>query len=92
LFPDVKTFNELGFKTADLQLKLGLFVSAKTPPAIVEKLSAAFDKTVSDPQITAQLAKMGLLPQAEDSKTAEAALLQERKDVGEIGKLLGKAR
>jgi tripartite-type tricarboxylate transporter receptor subunit TctC len=92
LFPDVKTFNELGFKTADLQLKLGLFVSAKTPPAIVEKLSAAFDKTVGDPQITAQLAKMGLLPQAEDSKTAEAALLQEGKDVGEIGKLLGKAR
>lgn len=88
MFPDVKTFRELGFKSADLQLKIGLFASSKTPRDIVEKLSTAFDKAVEDPQVAAQLMKVGLVPQVEDSKAAEAALLQEEKDVHEIGKLL----
>lgn len=91
-FPDVKTFNEFGLKAADLQLRIGLFVSSKTPPDVVEKLSAAFSKAVSDPVIAEKLSAVGLLPSFEDSRTAQATLLQEAKDVDNIVKSMNAAK
>jgi tripartite-type tricarboxylate transporter receptor subunit TctC len=88
MFPDVKTFKELGFKTADLQLKIGLFASAKTPRATMKILSDAFAKAAADPQVSTQLAKVGLLPLVEDSKAAETALRQEMQDVNKISEIL----
>jgi tripartite-type tricarboxylate transporter receptor subunit TctC len=46
LLPDVPTFNESGLPGFDAELHYGLLAPAGTPPAIIDKLSAALRKLV----------------------------------------------
>ncbi len=57
---DVPTFQELGYKEIDVDLWYAFFVPAKTPPAIVNKLNAAFVSILQQPQIKDILGKAGL--------------------------------
>lgn len=60
--PDVPTPVEIGLKDADSEIWFGVFVPAKTPREIVEKLHAAGDKVLGDPAMQASLKKIGLEP------------------------------
>ncbi|HLL26742.1 MAG TPA: tripartite tricarboxylate transporter substrate binding protein [Xanthobacteraceae bacterium] len=51
-FPDLPTFQELGYKDVELYIWAGLFTPAKTPEPIVKQLREAMRKTMSDPQVT----------------------------------------
>jgi tripartite-type tricarboxylate transporter receptor subunit TctC len=51
LLPDVPTFDESGMPGFEAVLHYGLLAPYGTPPAIVEKLSAAMRKAVADPEV-----------------------------------------
>src|SRR5437879_6336911 len=60
--PDVPTPADIGLKDADSQIWFGVFVPAKTPRDIVEKLRAAGEKVLTDPAMQASLKKLGIEP------------------------------
>ncbi len=60
--PDVPTPSEVGLKNADSAIWFGVFVPAKTPAAIIDKLHAAGEKVLSDPAMQASLKQLGVEP------------------------------
>jgi tripartite-type tricarboxylate transporter receptor subunit TctC len=60
--PDVPTPAEAGLKNADSAIWFGVFVPAKTPAAIVDKIHAAGMKVLSDPATQEGLKKFGVEP------------------------------
>jgi tripartite-type tricarboxylate transporter receptor subunit TctC len=60
--PDVPTPGDIGLKDADSLIWFGVFVPAKTPRDIVEKLHAAGNKVLADPATQASLKKLGVEP------------------------------
>lgn len=57
--PDVPTVAELGFPKATVEGWVGLHAPAGTPSAIIEKLAAAADKALKDPELQKRLEKLG---------------------------------
>jgi tripartite-type tricarboxylate transporter receptor subunit TctC len=62
--PDVPTPVDIGLKDADSAIWFGVFVPAKTPRDIVDRLHAAGAKVLADPAMQASLAKLGIEPMA----------------------------
>jgi tripartite-type tricarboxylate transporter receptor subunit TctC len=60
--PDVPTPGEAGLKDAESAIWFGLFVPARTPAAIIEKLHAAGTKVLNDPATRDNLKKLGVVP------------------------------
>jgi tripartite-type tricarboxylate transporter receptor subunit TctC len=57
--PDVPTFTEVGITGFDVTNWYGVFVPAKTPKEIVNKLSAEINKAMQDPATRAKLVEIG---------------------------------
>jgi tripartite-type tricarboxylate transporter receptor subunit TctC len=77
LLPGVPTFEELGLKGVEAQAWQGLFVPKGTPEAIIARLNAELNKTLSAPAIKSQLEASGLTVTAGDS-AAMTQLLQQQ--------------
>jgi tripartite-type tricarboxylate transporter receptor subunit TctC len=60
--PEVPTPAEIGLKNADSKIWFGVFVPAKTPRDIVERLHAAGERVLSDPVMQESLKKLGVEP------------------------------
>ena len=60
--PDVPTPVDIGLKDADSAIWFGVFVPAKTPRDIVEKLYATGKKVLADPATQEGLKKIGIEP------------------------------
>jgi tripartite-type tricarboxylate transporter receptor subunit TctC len=60
--PDVPTLAEAGLKNAESAIWFGVFVPAKTPGAIIEKLHTAGVKVLGDPATQESLKKFGVEP------------------------------
>lgn len=58
--PDLSTIAELGFPGFDASTWVGIMAPAKTPPAIVQKLSAEISKQLDDPAMIAWMKTQGL--------------------------------
>lgn len=58
--PDVPTFMEAGYKGIDVDLWYGFFVPAKTPAAVVTKLSAELAGIMKEPAVREVLGKAGM--------------------------------
>ena len=58
--PDVPTFAELGYHSFDPYGWFGVLVPAKTPPAVVQKLSAEINRILRLPDVTAKIEALGL--------------------------------
>jgi tripartite-type tricarboxylate transporter receptor subunit TctC len=58
--PDVPTPDEAGLKGADSAIWFGVFVPAKTPREIVEKLHAAGTKVLTEPAMQESFRKLGV--------------------------------
>jgi len=57
--PDVPTLKELGVPGVDVTQWYGLFVPAKTPKSVVEKLNAALNKVLSDKDTVTRIEAQG---------------------------------
>src|SRR6516164_7316347 len=71
--PDVPTIAEAGVRGYDVTAWQALFVPAKTPPAIVRKISADTNTALADPAIKDKLAQTGYV--AEGSSPEELGQL-----------------
>jgi tripartite-type tricarboxylate transporter receptor subunit TctC len=60
--PDVPTLREAGIADAEYPFWVGLFVPAKTPRAIVDKLHSETLKALQTPKVREKLAAMGVEP------------------------------
>ena len=58
--PDVPTFKEIGFPDLVLKGYFAFFVSAKTAPSVVQKLSDAFRNVLKNKEIVDGLSTFGL--------------------------------
>ncbi|MCY0853474.1 Bug family tripartite tricarboxylate transporter substrate binding protein [Cupriavidus sp. D39] len=59
VLPGVPTIAESGVPNFDVSSWNGVLVPAGTPPEVIAKLNAAFNKTMADPKVRAQLAEAG---------------------------------
>jgi len=74
LLPDVKTFEEQGFKAVDTNNWYGLFASAKTSPEIIKSLNKAVQQAVSDPAANAKMTQSGAEPKSSTPEELGAML------------------
>jgi tripartite-type tricarboxylate transporter receptor subunit TctC len=61
-YPDLPTVKEAGLPDFEVDLWLAVFVPAKTPDAVVARLSAALKKALDNPKIKIALARVGVEP------------------------------
>lgn len=85
LLPEVKTFDELGFKSVDSNNWYGLFVSSRTSPELVRALNKAVQQAVADPAANAKLAQTGAEPK---TSTPEELAAMVRADAEKWGALI----
>jgi tripartite-type tricarboxylate transporter receptor subunit TctC len=77
LAPEVATIGELGYPKVQIDLWQGILAPAKTPPAIIEKISRAVAQIVADPDVIAKLASQGGGPAGTAPKVFERYLKDE---------------
>lgn len=75
--PEVPTFVEQGYPNLEGYTFAALFAPAGTPADIVAKVSAALKKVVRDPQLAAQIVKLGAEPEAMSPEEFRAYLEKE---------------
>ncbi|MGM4925875.1 Bug family tripartite tricarboxylate transporter substrate binding protein [Tardiphaga robiniae] len=78
--PDVPTPIDAGLKDADSSIWFGVFVPAKTPPEIVEKLYVTGTKVLNTADMQASLKKIGVEPMPMKSSEMDALLVKEIAD------------
>jgi tripartite-type tricarboxylate transporter receptor subunit TctC len=62
MFPDVPSFDELGFKDFELTGWFGIVAPGGTPPAIVRRLNAAMVAALNDPDVVRRIRTVGMEP------------------------------
>lgn len=72
--PDVPTIAEAGVRGYDVTAWQALFVPAKTPPAIVRKISADTNAALADPAIKDKLAQAGYVAEGSSPEELEQLL------------------
>jgi tripartite-type tricarboxylate transporter receptor subunit TctC len=61
-FPDVPTMRDLGYPNFVVETWYGIFAPAGTPAPIVAKISTELDRILKEPDVQAQLARIGMNP------------------------------
>jgi len=75
VYPDLPTVDEAGVKGFSVDLWLGVFAPAGTPPAVLAKLNAAInDKVLKNPEFKAAVAKFGIEPRGTSLEESAATL------------------
>lgn len=72
-YPDVPTMAELGYPELDFSNWAGVFASAQTPPALLEKVHAVLTRINALPAVRARYANTGFEPIAEPRSLQQAA-------------------
>ena len=74
LLPEVKTFEELGFKAVDTNNWYGFFVSSKTSPEVIKVLNKAIQQAVADPNANLKITQSGAEPKSSTPEELGAIL------------------
>jgi tripartite-type tricarboxylate transporter receptor subunit TctC len=77
--PDIPTTLESGYPNSDYTFWMGIFMPAKTPPAVVARMSAELKKALDMPSVKERLAKLGVEPMP---VTAEQFDAQVKNEIG----------
>src|SRR5882724_7939068 len=85
IFPDVPTFAEQGFADTVANQWAGTLAPAGTAPAVISKLSTAFNAALSDADVRRKLARAGVTPAPSTPKEFASYLKQE---IARWGKLI----
>ncbi len=87
--PDTPTFAELGFGDVVADNWSAVLAPARTPPAVIAKLNAAFNAAVNDPDVRTRFAETGVSAMGGSPEDLAALIAKEtarwRMVVGEIG-------
>ena len=87
--PDLPTVAELGLPGFDYSAWVGVFAPAKTPQAIIDRLSKEFEIVLKDPETDAKIRSIGAAPMIGESKQLADLLNQEIAKAGKIVKDAG---
>jgi tripartite-type tricarboxylate transporter receptor subunit TctC len=71
--PDIPTADEAGIKGFELVVWHGLFAPKGTPAAIVQKLAAALQAALKDPDLVRRFSEINTVPMSQDKAAPEAA-------------------
>ncbi len=77
--PDVPTMIEAGFKDFEVTAWFGIFVPAKTPPEVINKLYAALKKVLNLPEVKARMTELGGYAPADTPANTKAFVIAEKK-------------
>ncbi|MGB6538084.1 MAG: tripartite tricarboxylate transporter substrate binding protein [Xanthobacteraceae bacterium] len=72
VYPDLPTVEEEGLKGFDVEVWLGLYGTAGTPPAVLAQLNAAVAKALQNDEVKTAFAKFGIEPRGTTLKGAAA--------------------
>lgn len=84
LLPEVKTFEEQGFKAVDTNNWYALFTSARTPPELIRTLNRAVHVALSDPAANAKITQSGAEPKASTPEELGALLRADTEKWGQL--------
>lgn len=85
-FPDIPTMVEAGFTDMDIQLWMGLFAPAGTPPAIVRKLQDEITRVANLPEIKERLIGLSVNPVGSTSEELSRIIATEIARWGAVAK------
>jgi tripartite-type tricarboxylate transporter receptor subunit TctC len=84
-FPDLPTFDELGLKDYEITTWVSMYVPKDAPRDIAEKLTAAVNAALADPEVQARFDKVGIVkPRATGSAFLQKYLNDEIEKWGDI--------
>lgn len=86
--PDVPTLAEAGLKDYAVDPWFGVFGPAGMDSQVVERLSAAFQEALSDPQVKEKLTKAGFSPAGSNSATLGELTRTEYERLGQAAKAM----
>jgi tripartite-type tricarboxylate transporter receptor subunit TctC len=89
--PEVPAISEAGVEGFDINISFGLYAPKGTPRPVLEQLSAALQKAVTDPDVRKRLDGMGISAVSADRARPEALRAHLRTEVDTLGGLLIKA-
>lgn len=77
--PDVPTLAEAGYPNSNFEIWLGLYAPAKTPKAIVDRLSAELSRYLATPAAREAFAKLGQEADADNGSVVRSRIVAEQK-------------
>src|SRR5204863_5293810 len=88
IIPNTPTMMEKGHPDASLSTWMEIYAPARTPKPIVDRLSAALEKTMKDPGVIAAVEKAGLTVEYHDPAATRALIERENEVVARLAKKL----
>jgi tripartite-type tricarboxylate transporter receptor subunit TctC len=92
VIPNTPTMTEKGHPEASLSTWMEIYAPAKTPKPIVDRLSAALEKTMKDPAVIAAVEKAGLTVEHHDPAETLKLIERENEVVMRLAKQLNLGR
>ena len=77
LWPEMPTVAESGVKEFDTGVWYGIYVAAKTPPAVVQFLNTEFVRILKSPEMVSWLREQGLQPVGDTPEESKVWLAKE---------------
>jgi tripartite-type tricarboxylate transporter receptor subunit TctC len=84
VIPDVTTYAEQGIVNADANVSIGLFVPARTPHAIVDKINRDANQALQAAEVRARFAQWGLEVAGGPPEAYGASIKAEVRRIGEL--------
>jgi tripartite-type tricarboxylate transporter receptor subunit TctC len=88
-YPEIPTFAESGVADFDINSWVGLVAPAKTPRAIVERLTAELNTALADPEVRAKLEVSGIAATPGTAESFSATIRKELALYGGVVKIAG---
>lgn len=89
--PDVPATAEAGVQGVDINISFGLYAPKGTPKPVLEQLTGALRKAVTDPEVRSRLDSMGIAAVAAEQASPEALRAHLKSEIDTLGGLLVKA-
>ena len=89
---DAPTMAEKGLTQASLSTTSQLYVPARTPREVVDKLTRALDKTMKDPTVVAAIEKAGMIADYQDGDATRKDIESEHRAIAGLVQKLGLAK
>ena len=89
--PEVPAITEAGVEGFDINISFGLYAPKGTPKLVLDQLTSALQKSVTDPEVRQRLEGMGISAVSVDQARPEALRNHLRNEIDTLGGLLIKA-
>lgn len=89
--PEVPAISEAGVEGFEINISFGLYAPKGTPKPVLDQLTAALQKSVSDPEVRQRLEAMGISAVSPELARPEALRAHLKNEIDTLGGLLVKA-